>query len=309
MIPSATTMNEIAVPRIFPSRRLGDKLFGTPETRQSGAFYGYSLTVIACGLGWLLRDRNLINPEDGLGYWLGIVGGSMMLVLLLYPLRKRIRALRFLGGTKQWFRMHMILGVLGPLLVLFHSNFQLGSFNSRVALYCMLLVAGSGVIGRHIYAHIHNGLYGGKTTLKEMRDDLTKSVEKSNGLATLMPTLAAKLDALSAQVQGDAITGRLTTRTSLLWTVKQYFIWASLLSTAHQELKRHAATSPAIARGLPRLKKSSHIFIRRFIRLTGRVTQFTLYERLFSLWHVLHMPLFFMMIISALFHVLAVHMY
>jgi hypothetical protein len=302
-------MSEIAANVVFPSRRLSDKLFGTPETRQSGAFYGYSLTLIACGMGWLLRERELISPEDGLGYWLGIIGGSMMLVLLLYPLRKRIRALRFLGGTKEWFRMHMILGVLGPLLVLFHSNFHLGSFNSRVALYCMLLVAGSGVIGRHIYAHIHNGLYGGKTTLKEMRDDLTKSLETSQGLATLLPGLAARLEALSAQVQGDVVTGRLTTGASILWTVRRYSVWASLLITSHRELKLRAQASPAVARGLPRLKKASRLFIRRFISLTGRVAQFTLYERMFSLWHVLHMPLFFMMIISALFHVLAVHMY
>lgn len=302
-------MNELVADRVFPSSRLGERIFGTRENRQSGAFYGYSLTVLAIGIGWLLRDRNLINPEDGLGYWLGIVGGSMMLVLLLYPLRKRIRALRFLGGTKQWFRMHMILGVLGPLLVLFHSNFQLGSFNSRVALYCMLLVAGSGVIGRHIYAHIHSGLYGRKSTLNEMREDLSQSLEKSQGLANLLPGLTAKLAALSAEVQGCTITGNLSTRASIMWSAKRYFVWASLLMTARRELKRQAAASPAIARDLPRLRKTSGSFIRGFVHLTSRVAQFTLYERMFSLWHVLHMPLFFMMIISALLHVLAVHMY
>lgn len=302
-------MNEIVADHVFPSNGIAERIFGTRKTRQSGAFYGYSLTVLACGIGWLLRDRNIVSPEDGLGYWLGIVGGSMMLILLLYPLRKRIRALRILGGTQQWFRMHMILGILGPVLVLFHSNFHLGSFNSRVALYCMLLVAGSGVIGRHIYAHIHNGLYGQKTTLKDMRDDLTMSLEKSQGLATLLPNLTKRLETLSTQVQGDAVTGRLKTGTSILWSVRRYFIWASLLVTAHRELKLQSDTSPAIARDLPRLRKTSSTFIRSFVRLTSRVAQFTLYERLFSLWHVLHMPLFFMMIISALVHVLAVHMY
>ncbi len=303
------TMNDIVADHVFTSTGVFERLFGKKENRQGGAFYGYSFTVIACGLGWLLRDYKLISPEDGLGYWLGIVGGSMMLVLLLYPLRKRIRALRFLGGTQQWFRMHMILGVLGPVLVLFHSNFQLGSFNSRVALYCMLLVAGSGVIGRHIYAHIHNGLYGRKTTLKEMRNDLSLSLEKSQGLATLLPTLTRRLETLSTQVQGDAVTGRLATGASILWSVKRYYIWASLVMTAARELNLRSDTSPAIARDLPRLRKSSRVFIRNFTHLTSRVAQFTLYERMFSLWHVLHMPLFFMMIISALVHVLAVHMY
>ena len=302
-------MNDIAADNVFASSGILGRLVGTRETRQNGAFYGYSLTVIACGLGWLLRDYTLINPKDGIGYWLGIIGGSMMLVLLLYPLRKRIRALHFLGGTQQWFRMHMILGVLGPVLVLYHSNFTLGSFNSQVALYCMLLVAGSGIIGRHIYAHIHNGLYGRKTTLKDMRADLKTSLEKSQGLATLLPTLTKKLEVLSTQVQGDAVTGRLTTSASILWTARKYFVWVSLLMTARRELELQSDASPAIARDLARLRKSSRIYIRNFVRLTTRVAQFTLYERMFSLWHVLHMPLFFMMIISALIHVLAVHMY
>ena len=43
--------------------------------------------------------------------------------------------------------------------------------------------------------------------------------------------------------------------------------------------------------------------------MAGRVAQFSFYERLFALWHVFHLPIFFMMVISALVHVLAVHMY
>jgi len=217
------------------------QIFGTTETRQGSAFYGYSLTIIAIGVGWLLRGHGLIDPKDGLGYWLGIIGGSMMLVLVLYPLRKRIRALRFLGRTAHWFQVHIILGVLGPILVLYHSNFHLGSFNSQIALYCMLAVVGSGVIGRHLYARIYHGLYGGKASLKDL------------------------------QVQ--------------------------------------AAASPTVARDFDKLNTACSVYIRNFIRLTTRVAQFTLFERLSSPWHVLHMPLFFMMVISALVHVLAVHMY
>ena len=302
-------MNELALNAAFSSGSFRVRIFGTRQSRQSGAFYGYSLTVIAIGVGWLLRDRGLITPGDGLGYWLGITGGSMLLVLLLYPLRKRIRILRFLGNTAHWFRVHMILGVLGPLLVLYHSNFQLGSFNSKVALYCMLLVAGSGVIGRELYARIHRGLYGRKTNLKELRDDLARSLDESQGLATLMPKLTAKLEALSTKMQGDSITGSLSTVTSLLWTIERYFVWISLLITARSELKARAVESPTVARDFRRLRKSSSIYIRSFVRLTSRVSQFTLCERLFSVWHVLHMPLFFMMVISALIHVLAVHMY
>lgn len=302
-------MNEIALDRVFESGGFRTRLFGTKETRLSNSFYGYSLTLIAIGAGWLLRGYDLIDPQDGLGYWLGIIGGTMMLVLILYPLRKRIRALRFLGRTARWFQVHMILGVLGPVLVLYHSNFSLGSFNSRVALYCMLLVAGSGVIGKYLYAHIHHGLYGGKASLSDLRNDLTSSLESSHGLATLLPHLTTRLEALAIDAQGCSITGSMSMRASISWSLRKYVIWISLSKAARAELRSRAAESPTIARDFDRLNKVSSAYIRNFVKLTTRIAQFTLFERLSSLWHVLHMPLFFMMVISALLHVLAVHMY
>jgi hypothetical protein len=81
------------------------------------------------------------------------------------------------------------------------------------------------------------------------------------------------------------------------------------MAIARRELRERSAQSPAVARDFGRLEQASSSYICSFTRLSGQVAQFTLYERLFSLWHVLHLPLFYMMVISALLHVLAVHMY
>ena len=43
-----------------------------------------------------------------------------------------------------WFRLHMLLGIAGPVLIIFHSNFKLGALNSNVAFITMLVVATSG---------------------------------------------------------------------------------------------------------------------------------------------------------------------
>ncbi len=110
-----------------------------------------------------------ITPQRGLGYWLGITGGSMMLLLLIYSARKRFAWLRWLGGIPAWFEIHMMLGVVGPLLVLFHANFHLGATNSNVALICMLVVAGSGVVGRYIYTRLHAHLDGNEDTLEQLK--------------------------------------------------------------------------------------------------------------------------------------------
>lgn len=277
--------------------------------RDNGALRAYALLAAFLFAGWLLRDLELISPKVGVGYWLGIIGGSLMLALLLYPLRKRIRWLHRLGPTRYWFQMHMAFGLIGPLLVLYHCNFQLGSFNSRVALYCMLLVAGSGIVGRHFYASIHKGLYGRKTSLKELQNDLAESLARSEGLARLMPEFVNQLKSMSAELQGCEIRRSLGVGRSLKWTFTHVFQGISLMRTARRELATAAARSESVATDYKRLLRNTSRYVRDYTSLMGRVAQFSFYERLFSLWHVLHLPIFLMMILSALVHVLAVHMY
>ena len=302
-------MTETVIDRPMAAAAQSVAAKGKKKKRHNGELRAYALLTLAIVAGWRLSGLQLVTPEEGVGYWLGIVGGSLMLFLLLYPLRKRIRLLHKLGSTKRWFQAHMILGLVGPLAILYHCNFQLGSFNSQVALYCMLIVAGSGVVGRHFYAAIHRGLYGRKTNLEELQTELAVSVEKSHGLATLMPKLVARLDRLSVELQGDEVTHSLGVGRSLKWTFTHVVQHWSLMWTARRELRVAAITSDAVARDYKRLYRTTSRYVRDYTNLMGRVAQFTFYERLFALWHVLHLPMFFMMVLSALVHVLAVHMY
>ncbi|MGB1091885.1 MAG: hypothetical protein ACPGYX_07160, partial [Oceanobacter sp.] len=137
-------------------------------------FCGFALVGWVLFRGWQLRDASYLNPEEGAGYWIGILGGSCMLALLLYPVRKHWQVMRNWGPLKHWFRAHMLLGILGPSLILFHSNFGLGSTNSNVALFCMLLVAGSGLVGRYLYTRIHYGLYGQRASVSELASLLSE---------------------------------------------------------------------------------------------------------------------------------------
>jgi hypothetical protein len=301
-------MNETVVDETFSVPRTTATTVAKKPPRTSELQWYVLLTVLIT-LGWLLRDYGIVDPDAGVGYWLGIIGGSLMAILLLYPLRKRIRLLHAIGPTKVWFRLHMIFGLVGPLLILYHCNFQLGSFNSQVALYCMLLVAGSGIVGRHFYARIHRGLYGRKTTLQELQTDLAASVEKSHGLVKLMPDLVKRLDDLSSELQGNQVTQSLGVGRSMQWTFTHSFMRLSLLLTARREMRAAAAASETIAKDHKRLRRTASKYIRDYTNLTGRVAQFSFYERLFAFWHVLHLPIFYMMVLSALVHVLAVHMY
>lgn len=292
--------------------QIGAKSGPVPATavqRRSSVSYWYSLLVVMIVAGWLARDRQLVDPQEGLGYWLGIVGGSLMAFLLLYPLRKRFRILHLFGSTRNWFRLHMILGLVGPLLILYHCNFQLGSFNSKIALYCMLLVAGSGIIGKHFYAKIHNGLFGRKTSLRELQSQLSSSREKAHGIATLLPKLTARLEEISNELHGCEFTQSLGVGRSLKWAISRHFTRLSLWFTARRELKVAAGRSDVVRRDFTRVSKATYKYIKDYTDLMGRIAQFSFYERLFALWHVFHLPFFFMLVLSSLVHVLAVHMY
>jgi hypothetical protein len=58
-----------------------------------------------------------------------------------------------------------------------------------------------------------------------------------------------------------------------------------------------------------RLRYSARAYVDRRLAATRRVAEFAGYERLFSLWHSLHIPLIFVMVIAAIIHVIAVHIY
>jgi hypothetical protein len=269
------------------------------------------LFVLVCALlyfGWYFPTERYISPKRGVGYALGIVGGSLMLLLLVYSLRKRWSWLRFLGSTPSWFRFHMVLGVLGPLCILYHSNFSTGATNSNVALFCMLTVAGSGLIGRYIYAHIHHGLYGRKLVLGELRES-AESLRAHERIGFL-PELAARLDAAEQRVL------RAGARLSLFGLLKPLTIafmttrlrWR-LLAYVRRSLRASARTNPVIASQRKRLRATARSYIQRRLAATRRVAAFQSYERLFSLWHTLHVPLIFMMVIAAVVHIIAVHVY
>src|ERR1700716_2071845 len=59
-----------------------------PQRRllSSGRLFFVLVTVLLY-LGWSTQTERYISPNRGVGYWLGILGGSLMLVLLVYSLR------------------------------------------------------------------------------------------------------------------------------------------------------------------------------------------------------------------------------
>lgn len=280
----------------------------TLNQKQRGLI-GYGLLVIALSVGWLLRDVGIVDPAHGVGYWLGIVGGSLMLFLLLYPAGKKWKFMQRLGLTRHWFRIHMVLGLVGPLLILYHCNFSLGSTNSTVALCSMLVVAISGIIGKYFYARIHRGLYGRRATIEGLRAEIVDSLENSRGIAAILPGFCRELHAISEEVLGDRYTRKMNIRRSLLWSVKHHYVRLKMYVKIRRELRGRAMLSETIHANAGEIRRAALLYMNDQVRVMRRIAQLAFYERLFSIWHLFHMPLFLLLVLSALVHVLAVHMY
>lgn len=260
-----------------------------------------SLALIA----WIVRRDGLYTSSSDFGYWLGVVGGSLMLVLLIYPLRKRFRALSVLGPLKHWFRFHMVAGVAGPLIVLFHATFRVGSFNAAIALASMLLVVASGIVGRVIYRRIHHGLYGSRATATELQRQLEEQMASLCGALAGLPAIKREIDCFTALISRKP-EGR--------WRRCLHF--ASLGVRRHLVSRRVHGSINAFDAGVGADDTATHEHFRMLARTIDdtlkamqRTAQFSTFERLFSLWHVVHIPFLCLLVVTALVHVVAVHAY
>jgi len=269
----------------------------------------YLVLVTLTWLVWQISRQGYFEAGDDVGYWLGVVGGVMMLLLFTYPLRKHFRFAHGWGRVKWWFLVHMLLGVGGPMLILLHSTFHVGSLNAAVALYSMLIVALSGVIGRFIYARVHRGLRGEEVSLKELQAYVVPEQEDVRSRLAFAPTVEARLRDFE-QTELKARPGWLTYfRQVFLLPVKQLLVYRRCVAELQQPIRKLAAHSQWSADDLIRRERQARKLVRRYLTAVVKVAHFTAYEKLFSLWHVAHIPFVYLLVISAVVHVIAVHAY
>ncbi|WP_156254905.1 hypothetical protein [Sandarakinorhabdus oryzae] len=224
----------------------------------------------------------------------------MMLLLLVYPFRKRIKMLQPIGSVGFWFRFHMLLGLLGPVAILYHARFSWGALNSAVALAAMLVVAGSGLVGRYFYSRVHRGYSGRKlevrALLSEMHDLLGELVDPGTGGAVLKSRLAPFEQQAIAAGAG-------------FWSSAASILRFSLdTRIAEHRLKREILALPASA-ATPARQQELVATAAAYFDAVRRAAEFAFYDRMLRLWHLLHLPLFFILVATAILHIIAVHMY
>lgn len=106
------------------------------------------------------------KPGGLWGHGLGIIGSSMIIIMLSYSLRKRRKFGLKKGPLNKWLSIHIYLGVIGPLLITLHTAMKFGGIVS-ISFFSMVAVVLSGVFGRYIYMQIPRDSRGHALTLEK----------------------------------------------------------------------------------------------------------------------------------------------
>jgi hypothetical protein len=274
-----------------------------------GDVHLYALLAALTWAAWQINQLGLFKANDDTSYWIAVAGGSMMLALFVYPLRKYLRIMRGLGKVKAWFWFHLVMGIGGPWLILVHSGFHVGSLNAGVALYSMLVVVCSGVVGRFIYVRIHRGLDGERTSLRELRQRAGFVESNARSRLHFSPQVEARLLAFEQHELSAEPTWATHVRQVTVLPAQQWVTFCRCVVELRGPLQELAARHDWSPGDLQRRRRRARRLVHRYLDAVVRVAQYTAYERVFALWHLAHLPFIYLLVISAVVHVIAVHAY
>jgi hypothetical protein len=235
--------------------------------------------------------HKLLRPSGPVGQGLGIAGLLLMFVPMLYAVRKNVKRLARFGSMKTWLEVHIFAGIVGPVLVTFHTSFKFNGIVS-VAYWMMIIVASSGFVGRYLYVRIPRSLRGTELTLGEL-EQRAEELKEQLAASGLPEWLIDRVNALEARCHPSnrpgawilsLLVGDLALRLRL-WKLRRELRRGG----AHPE--RAAATVKVIA--------ERAVLLRRLSLLAKT-------KRLFDLWHVFHQPLVYFLFAIVLLHVAVV---
>lgn len=229
-----------------------------------------------------------LKPGGERGLLFGIAGASMMVVMLLYSVRKRVPLLRRAGQVGIWLDYHILLGVCGPVFILLHSSFKVGGLVA-LSFWSMVAVALSGVVGRYLYRQIPRSCAGDELTLAEVEtldSELSQELVERHGLD---PEALAELDAAAQKgVEEDrSLTALLLLGPFERWRLRRRLV---------RFRRRHPGLDRAHRRRFEKL-------VRRKALLRRRVAMWERLRRLFHYWHVFHKPFALIMYLFMIVHI------
>jgi hypothetical protein len=224
-----------------------------------------------------------------LAVWCGYLGTGLLLVAIIYPFFRRIRALSRVARNAFWFDFHMMAGTVGPMFILLHTALKLDNWVS-LAFWSMVIVGLSGLMGRYLYTKVPD-LYSGRE-LEEL--------DHQRALARLRrdsPDAAALAEAeiLAHRRRAERVAERVGLFGALWWIVAQDLVRPLAHLRRRLRLRRAAATR-ATARELA--ERTGRLLLIERRRVIAPRAQLVLHA-----WKWVHVPFALLMAVVASVHI------
>lgn len=240
-------------------------------------------------------SHEVLKPSGLIGHGYGIVGTAMMLVgVILYSGRKRIRWLAGTGSLGNWLQFHIFLCTLGPFLVLLHTTFKFGGLVS-IAFWSMAVVVVSGVFGRYVFARIPKAMDGRFRGLDDIDRQAAALGEEIRAAGTVP---VGQLEALLAGPSLRAPRGTL----DALWLAFRGDVATRVHLLRSRRLLARADVSAVTKRRTLQLLRSR-------LSLEQQSRLLLPFQRMFSYWHILHLPLAIVLLIVTIVHVVVAFLF
>ncbi len=229
-----------------------------------------------------------LKPGGDLGILYGMTGTAMMLLMLLYTLRKRVGIFKRLGTLRTWLDAHIFFGVVGPAFIVLHTSFKAEGLVA-LSFWSMIVVAASGVAGRYFYGQIPRTRAGDELSLAEaaaLDEELTRQLHQRFRLS---PQALKALEDLTAR------------GSSKPRALPVFLIWALFdATTFHYRLWRFRRELGGVQ---PELARSFMRTLRQKAHLRRRILLWEQLHRVFHYWHILHKPFAIIMYLFMLVHI------
>lgn len=259
-------------------------------------YYGYGYYTLDLVQRPYSNLNEFLRPSGLYGHAYGIIGSSMLIILLVYSVRKRANWFPKIGRLSTWLKYHMFLGVMGPALVTFHTSFKVGGIVA-VSYWSMIIVMLSGFVGRYLYTKIPRSISGHELTLKEIDQQNRELRDRLLDQYDVPETLLTKIEETGQPHRGKLSDFRTIFR--FLWLdIKRPFV----LHNLYNQLKTDAFVQKT---ELKNLKKTT----RQKLNITRKVSALEITHRYFHNWHIFHKPFAYVMLFIMVIHIVVVTLF
>ena len=231
------------------------------------------------------EDDALLRPSGRVGLLCAIAGTALMVLNLSYLLRKRLASVEWLGALRGWMSFHVLTGLVGPTLILFHAGFAPRSAVGILSFGAMLVVVGTGLMGRYLYALVPRSIEGRELEVEEVRQGL---LEKQSQLLKL----GVDLETFSLPESQSRGSGG--TLGSILRVVLADGVARRDIRAARRAVRK---------RGLKPQEQQLLPLLRRFARERQGLARYQELRRIMGAWRFLHRWLAVLMFLVVMFHV------